>query len=76
MNIEPKTLCRYVGVGHPDSKGKVHRIIALEGVAHNKVNVITWSQYKVGDVDSEGWSWYGQQKDFMQQFRPMLEGEK
>jgi len=77
--IEPNTLCRYIGQGHADSRLKIHRVIAIEQTRTDMgkplVNVLTWSNFKTNDLESDGYSWYGPQEDFVNEFRPCLPSE-
>lgn len=66
--IEQYSLCRYIGPG--DGRMFIHKITEV-GIKH----VITWSQYKVGDEDTLGWSWMGTKDEFVKQFRPVVKGE-
>lgn len=66
--IELNTICRYIGPG--DGKMAAHKVIEL--TTHE---VVTWSRYKIEDVDTIGWSWMGSKDLFCKQFRPCLPNE-
>ncbi len=66
--IEIGMLCIYLGPG----EGKRARHKVIESV---KTHVITWSEYKVGDIATEGWSWMGPRDLFCKHFRPIVPEE-
>jgi len=66
--IETGMLCVYIGPGN--GKGLRHRVIQSV-----KEHVITWSQYRVGDVLTPGYSWMGPREAFCEQFRPVVKEE-
>lgn len=66
--IELGMFCIFLGPG--DGKGLKHRVIET-----TMKYVITWSQYKVGDVLTPGYSWMGPRPDFCTHFRPCFPEE-
>ncbi len=75
--VELNSRCVFIGKG--DGHLVHHRVIGREGVSNvtGKMNtwILTWSIYKVDDLESNGWSWYGPIDDFIKQFRPALPSE-
>lgn len=66
--IEIGMFCIYIGPG--SGKGLKHRVIE-SGIE----TVITWSEYKVGDVLTPGYSWLGPRTLFCEHFRPCVKEE-
>jgi len=76
--VEIGNRCVYIVKG--DGHLVHHRVIAREDKAmtsdsKNDVWILTWSIYKVSDLESNGWSWYGPIDQFIKQFRPALPAE-
>ena len=68
LHIELGMLCRYVGPGNG-------RMLKHKVIEATPKHVITWSQYQVGDVLTEGYSWMGPRQTFVEHFRPLMQGE-
>lgn len=63
--IEVGKFCIYIGPG--GARKMKHRVI--ESTAEG---VVTWSQFKTDDLETDGFSWMGDRETFCQNFRPCL----
>lgn len=63
--IEVGKFCVYIGPG----PGRMVRHRVLEST---KDGVVTWSQFKINDLETDGFSWMGDRVTFCKHFRPCL----
>jgi len=64
QRIQPGMICVYVG----PEPGRMMRHRVIESVAEH---VITWSQYPLGEVTTNGYSWMGDRETFCRHFKPV-----
>lgn len=66
--IEVGKFCVYIG----PQPGRMLRHRVIES---NYEGVISWSQFKLDDLETDGFSWMGDRESFCKHFRPCLPAE-